>query len=66
MWSVGHDLHDMSAIRILFLGDVVGEPGRSAVIAQLPVLKQTEGLDFIIVNPAPAAWCWKPRKAASR
>ncbi len=40
----------MSAIRILFLGDIVGEPGRKAVIEQLPVLKQQEGLDFIIVN----------------
>ncbi len=40
----------MPAIRILFLGDVVGEPGRKAVIAQLPLLKQSEGLDFIVVN----------------
>ncbi len=40
----------MPAIRILFLGDVVGEPGRKAVIAQLPPLKQSEALDFIIVN----------------
>jgi metallophosphoesterase (TIGR00282 family) len=40
----------MPAIRILFLGDVVGEPGRKAVIAQLPLLKQSEELDFIIVN----------------
>ncbi len=40
----------MSAIRILFLGDVVGEPGRKAVIEQLPLLKQSEGLDFCIVN----------------
>jgi metallophosphoesterase (TIGR00282 family) len=40
----------MSTIRILFLGDIVGEPGRKAVIAQLPVLKQEEALDFIIVN----------------
>lgn len=40
----------MSAVRILFLGDVVGEPGRKAVIEQLPILKQSEGLDFIIVN----------------
>jgi metallophosphoesterase (TIGR00282 family) len=40
----------MSTIRILFLGDVVGEPGRKAVIAQLPILKQEEALDFIIVN----------------
>lgn len=40
----------MPAIRILFLGDVVGEPGRKAVIEQLPLLKQSEGLDFCIVN----------------
>ena len=40
----------MSTIRILFLGDIVGEPGRKAVIAQLPILKQAEALDFIIVN----------------
>lgn len=40
----------MSAIRILFLGDIVGEPGRKAVIEQLPILKQAESLDFIIVN----------------
>ena len=40
----------MSAIRILFLGDIVGEPGRKAVIEQLPILKQREALDFIIVN----------------
>ncbi len=40
----------MPAIRILFLGDVVGEPGRKAVIEQLPLLKQSEALDFIIVN----------------
>ncbi|MBC8127416.1 MAG: TIGR00282 family metallophosphoesterase [Gloeobacteraceae cyanobacterium ES-bin-144] len=37
-------------MRILFLGDIVGEPGRKAVIEQLPILKQTESLDFIIVN----------------
>lgn len=40
----------MSSIRILFLGDVVGEPGRRAVIAQIPLLKQAEDIDFVIVN----------------
>ncbi len=45
----------MSTIRIMFLGDVVGEPGRKAVIEQLPLLKQSEGLDFIIVNGENAA-----------
>lgn len=36
--------------RILFLGDVVGEPGRKAVTDLLPVLKQELAVDFIIVN----------------
>jgi 2',3'-cyclic-nucleotide 2'-phosphodiesterase len=42
-------------LTILFLGDVVGEPGRSAVIAQLPRLKESHALDFIIVNGENAA-----------
>lgn len=37
-------------MRILFLGDIVGEPGRKAVIKMLPILKEREELDFIIVN----------------
>src|SRR5438874_2221895 len=37
-------------LTILFLGDVVGEPGRSALIARLPELKEKYALDFIIVN----------------
>lgn len=45
----------MSAIRILFLGDVVGQPGRSTVIEQLPALKQRDSVDFIIVNGENAA-----------
>ena len=45
----------MSAIRILFLGDIVGEPGRKAVIDQLPILKHMESLEFIIVNGENAA-----------
>lgn len=42
-------------LTILFLGDIVGEPGRSSVIARLPVLKQQHALDFIIVNGENAA-----------
>src|SRR5437867_11943283 len=37
-------------LTILFLGDVVGEPGRNAVIARLPQLKEQHGIDFTIVN----------------
>lgn len=42
-------------LRILFLGDIVGEPGRSAVIARLPELKREHAVDFIIVNGENAA-----------
>jgi len=42
-------------LTILFLGDVVGEPGRSAVIARLPELKTRFGFDFAIVNGENAA-----------
>jgi metallophosphoesterase (TIGR00282 family) len=42
-------------LTILFLGDVVGEPGRSAVISQLPRLKESHAVDFIIVNGENAA-----------
>ncbi len=37
-------------LTLLFLGDIVGEPGRSAVIARLPELKREWALDFIVVN----------------
>jgi len=37
-------------LRILFLGDIVGDPGRSAVISQLASLKADLRADFIIVN----------------
>ena len=36
--------------RLLFLGDVVGEPGRKAVSVLLPLLKEELKLDFIVVN----------------
>ena len=42
-------------IRILFLGDIVGEPGRRAVIARLAALKEEESIDFIVVNGENAA-----------
>ncbi len=37
-------------LTVLFLGDVVGEPGRKAVIARLPELKAKHALDLVIVN----------------
>lgn len=37
-------------MRILFLGDIVGEPGRKAVIKHLADIKRQHKIDFAIVN----------------
>jgi metallophosphoesterase (TIGR00282 family) len=37
-------------LRLLFLGDIIGEPGRKAVIEMLPALKSSWGLDFVVAN----------------
>src|SRR5690349_847859 len=37
-------------MRLLFLGDVVGRPGRRAVRAVLPRLIAREGADFVVAN----------------
>jgi metallophosphoesterase (TIGR00282 family) len=37
-------------LRLLFLGDIIGEPGRRAVIEMLPTLKSNWELDFVVVN----------------
>ena len=42
-------------MRVLFLGDVVGSPGRAAVIGQLAEIKKSEEVDFIIINGENAA-----------
>jgi metallophosphoesterase (TIGR00282 family) len=37
-------------VKILFIGDVVGEPGRRAVKTLLPVIHQQHAPDFVIAN----------------
>jgi len=42
-------------MRLLFLGDIVGRPGRQAVIEALPGLRRRYALDFVIINGENAA-----------
>ncbi|MBK0398013.1 YmdB family metallophosphoesterase [Limibaculum sp. M0105] len=42
-------------MRLLFLGDLVGRAGRSAVIDALPALRKDWRLDFVVVNAENAA-----------
>lgn len=42
-------------MRILFLGDVVGAPGRNAVIEHLAAIRKERAIDFVIINGENAA-----------
>ena len=42
-------------IRVLFIGDIVGESGRKIVKQQLPQLKDENNIDFVIANGENAA-----------
>lgn len=42
-------------MKILFIGDIVGNPGREAVNKLLPSLKKEHNLDFVIANAENAA-----------
>ena len=37
-------------VKILFIGDIVGQPGREAVKVLLPKLREQHALDFVIAN----------------
>jgi metallophosphoesterase (TIGR00282 family) len=43
------------AVKLLYCGDVVGRSGRDAVLARIPELRQSLGLDFVLVNGENAA-----------
>ncbi|MFP6899756.1 MAG: TIGR00282 family metallophosphoesterase, partial [Opitutales bacterium] len=42
-------------MKILFLGDVVGRPGRRALAELIPAYREAQGLDLVIVNAENAA-----------
>jgi metallophosphoesterase (TIGR00282 family) len=42
-------------VKLLFIGDIVGEPGRKAVQTILPRLRDEQALDFVIANGENAA-----------
>jgi 2',3'-cyclic-nucleotide 2'-phosphodiesterase len=55
-WAIVGEIIDTDAmLTVLFLGDIVGEPGRSAVIARLPELRAQHAIDFVVVNGENAA-----------
>ena len=37
-------------MKILALGDTVGEPGRKIIASLVPQIREEEGIDFVVVN----------------
>ena len=37
-------------MRILFLGDIVGKPGYTAVLQHVEAIRKSERIDFVVVN----------------
>ena len=44
-----------NGMKIIYLGDVVGKSGRTAVMKHLPILRETYNFDFLILNGENAA-----------
>lgn len=40
----------MQSIKVLFIGDIVGKPGRRAASLMIPEIKKEEGIDLVIAN----------------
>ncbi len=55
IWQSSNFMNILGMIRILFLGDIVGELGRKTVINELPTIRENRGVDFVIVNGENAA-----------
>jgi len=41
---------NLFCVKLLFIGDIVGQPGRNAVKTLLPKLRERHALDFVIAN----------------
>ncbi len=46
---------ETASIRLLFVGDVIGKPGRRCLQRLLPSLRDERGLDYVVVNVENAA-----------
>jgi metallophosphoesterase (TIGR00282 family) len=53
--SLPQRIYTSGTVNVIFLGDVVGEPGRDVVRAAIPFLKEKYSVDFFVVNGENAA-----------
>jgi 2',3'-cyclic-nucleotide 2'-phosphodiesterase len=49
-WSCMPSFHTLHPVKLLFIGDVVGEPGRRAVKVLAPKLRARHNVDVVIAN----------------
>ncbi|MFA5264772.1 MAG: TIGR00282 family metallophosphoesterase [Opitutaceae bacterium] len=50
-----HLREELVGVKLLFIGDIVGRPGREIISAKVPALRLELGLDFVIANGENAA-----------
>src|SRR5579863_2623651 len=55
MLEFGVFLSTLASVNILFIGDIVGEPGRRAVRELLPRIRQAAHVDVVVANGENAA-----------
>ena len=48
--ALGFGAASLHSVKLLFIGDIVGEPGRKAVSAALPALRASHGVQFVVAN----------------
>src|SRR6187551_3102329 len=51
LWSIFHSPFTIHhSMKLLLIGDVVGKPGRSALVDRLQDLKEQHAIDFTVMN----------------
>ena len=48
--ALGLGAASLHFVKLLFIGDIVGEPGRKAVAAAIPALRASHGIQFVVAN----------------
>ncbi len=54
-WRVAPAVSAFGVLKLLFIGDIVGKPGREIVEERVPRLRRESGIDFVIANGENAA-----------
>ena len=55
-FTSNRSLCDHEHVQILFIGDIVGKPGRQCLRRTLPILMEQHGIDIVVANVENRGW----------